>query len=257
MKIWFLKKCVSRLSVKFLKKTFVFAAVACIMSATCVSSSATEMLSGRRWCFMSTGSSGSSTIYRCDLTISYEKMLGMWNKPYSETVALGKQAIDIWKNNSNGIMNTSVASFSSAKLDLISYQGDNWIYTEDVHAFTSIVDKSGNVWNDNETEDSVSASKFGNRIKAAYVIFNPYIDPTMNGAANRTEATKNLLKVVIHEIGHCVNLGHPSGQDSAYVPSVMHSGWKGDSSVLNYNNYPYPTSRDKTCLSTMYDRLYS
>lgn len=241
----------------FFKKIAVFAAAACIMSAICVSSSATEMLNGRRWCHMSTGSSGSSTIYKCNVTISYEEMTGMWDKPYSEDDSLGQQAIDIWKNNSNGIMNTSVAPFRSAKLDLVSYKGSKWIYREGIHAFTSVVDKSSNVWNDNETENSVPESMFGDRIKYAYVIFNPFIDPTMDGAVNNDEATKNLLKVVIHEIGHCVNLGHPSGQGSVYAPSVMHSGWKGDVSVLNYDNYPYPTLSDKNCLAAMYDRLYS
>lgn len=196
---------------------------------------AEELISGAKWCHMSTTSSG---IIRCDLNVSVSYLKGGWNNSTIYNTALNN-----WNYYSSGKVNINNGDFSESNIDLLTYSGE-WIYNADIIAFTSITDKSGHVYSGGLRSDDSPASSFGNRIKYAAVIFNPNKDNGGGGA----NAEMNLRKTITHEIGHCINLGHPGSSSN----SVMKQGWN-----LSWSNYDRPQAFDRSTISTMYNSIYS
>lgn len=210
-------------------------AVALLSISFSISVNAAELVSGARWCHMSSTSSG---IIRCDLKISVSHLKGGWNNS-----SVYNTAINNWNYYSGGKVSITSCDFSESNVDLLTYSGE-WIYNSDLVAFTTITDKYGHTYSGGIRSDDAPISSFGNRIRYAGVIFNPNFD---NGGGG-SNATMNLRKTMTHEIGHCINLGHPSTSET----SVMKPGWN-----LSWTNYDMLQSFDRTTLSTMYNTIYS
>lgn len=210
-------------------------AVALLSISLSISVNAAELISGARWCHMSSTSSG---VIRCDLKISVSHLSGGWDNS-----SVYNTAINNWNNYSGNKVNITICDFSESNVDLLTYSGE-WIYNSDYFAFTTITDKSGHVYSGGIRSDDDPKSSFGDRINYAAVIFNPDYDDGGGGS----NAQMNLRKTVTHEIGHCINLAHPSTSEA----SVMKQGWD-----LSWSNYDRPQSFDRTTLSTMYNTIYS
>ncbi len=197
------------------------------------------MLEGARWKYMSSNSSGKP---RCDLIVSYDNMTGNWRN------ACGT-AISNWNSYSNNKVNITTDKFGVSNVDLMTYKTANsdWPYPVKLIAFTSVVDNSGRRYSGGLTVDSCTEEEFGDRIRYASVIFNPNFE----NAAGRPNVQKNLTKVIVHEIGHCINLGH---HESTSTPSVMKTGW---SDGMPWSNFDRPQKYDIDVLNSMYNKIYS
>ncbi len=212
---------------------------------------ATAMIDGTYWCHMTTSTYNGNTVYSCLLEVSTSNVTGNWAATYNNKT-LSNYAIELWNNNSENRVQITVAPFSSANVDLITYKGthEEWLAARPLnsHGVTIISDKSGNRYSDGFEENGVDESEFGSRINYACVLLNPTDTGSEEGDTH--PAKLNLIKTITHEIGHCVNLGHPPSHEQ--YDTVMRQSWQ-----LDWVNYPAPTFKDCDYLEDIYDRIYS
>lgn len=237
------------------KKLIALVIVILIIPVFAINSFAAQLVPGARWCHMSSIYNGTEYIDTCILTISTEHMSGYWTRAYDNDVSIVQRGIDIWNDYSNQKVKTINTPFSSSKIDMLTYSGtaDEWeTLHSGVAAFTIIYSKNGNQYSGGDVEGDSYISNFGNRITAAGIIFHPsYL------ATGETTATKklNLVKNVVHELGHCLNLGHPATSEEMERTSVMMDGYPAFDAA--WNNYPCPTNYDLSNIAQMYDQIYS
>lgn len=209
------------------------------------------MIDGTYWCHMATATYNGTTVYSCLLNVSTSNVTGNWAATYNSKT-LSNYAFELWNNNSENRVQITSAPFSSANVDLVTYKGtsEEWldILPNNAHAVTIISDKSGNRFSNGFEENGVTANEFGSRTNYAYVIFNPSDTGTEEGGSH--PAKLNLIKTITHELGHCINLGHPPYYEQ--YSSVMLQSWLHD-----WENYPAPTRVDRENLKNMYNRIYS
>ena len=217
---------------------------------------AAPLINGAYWCHMKTSLYNGSTVYTCCLKVSSSNVSGNWAGTYNGAT-LSENAIDLWNDHSQALVEIEHTNFATANVDLITYKGtiDEWeeAAPSNGQAFTILSDKSGNRYTGGFGEGGVSASEFGSRINYACVIFNP--SSTGVAANNENTPKLNLIKTITHEIGHCINLAHPSsadGQDAYLQPSVMCTIWE-----TTWNSYPAPTPFDLRLIRNIYTQIYS
>lgn len=198
----------------------------CFVSVIQVSSSAEQMLSGRRWCHMSNLNNNP----RCDIKLNKDYLTGS----YSGHVT---QASQNWNLYSGNKIYITSASFSSSNCDLSRYNL-TWPYGSSVAAITLVYDKNGNVYYTGQ-----SSSGFGTRIKSGAIYFNP---------AHENADAIDLRQTIVHEIGHVVNMGHVMNSNTQTVMSGVYAR-----SSCPWSNYDRPTAYDRSVLSSMYNQLYS
>ncbi len=146
--------------------------------------------------------------------------------------------------------------FDSANIDLITYGGTQaqWeSFTNDMatSAFVVLFDKDGNQYSFGIIPGDVDIADFGDRIDSVRVYFAPSYTPTNSDGES---SDLYLVKAIVHEIGHCMNLGHPSSTpDSSQVRAVMQQGYDID----DWEGYPKPTFHDKNSYRAIYTQIYS
>lgn len=199
---------------------------------------AEQMIPGTRWKYMRLNSSGAP---QCVLKVSTKVMRGNWLSACST-------AISNWNNYSYNKVSITVDNSESANVELLTYgaNGHSWPYDQRLIAFTMPFDNYGKFYS-SFVEGSCTIDEFGDRIRHAGVIFNP----NFSDAAGRPNVQQNLAKVITHELGHCMNMGHPT---QSTTRTVMKQGW-GDS--LNWANFDRPQVYDYMVLYTLYDQIYS
>lgn len=199
---------------------------------------AEQMIPGTRWKYMRLNSSGKS---QCVMKVSTKSMRENWLSACST-------GISNWNNYSDNKVSITIDNSGSANVELLTYgaNGHGWPYDQRVIAFTMPFDNSGRFYS-SFVEGSCAINEFSDRIRHAGVIFNP----NFSNAAGRPNVQQNLAKVITHELGHCMNMGHPS---SSSTQTVMKQGW---SDSLTWSDFDRPQIYDYVVLTLLYDKIYS
>ncbi len=182
---------------------------------------ADELVKGARWSYCDVCNNQP----RCLLDVNTDYMKGAWAAPRVKTLAFTR-----WVATSN--VRVRDTAYSAAKVRLQTYNNANskWPYGS-AAALTCLVNGNGKVFT-----TTPSASVFGKKITAATILFNP-------AYSNKgSDYEMPMRKVVVHELGHVMNLAHPSADRY----SVMRGG------ILPWNDYDKPRAFDITCIRQMY-----
>ena len=209
-----------------------------------------EVNQNARWNHMSTVNG----VPRCDLLVNADGLADTYWGGESAVAA----AINDWNSYSAGKMSLKTAIIANSNVDLYTYR--NWPdrFGRSSYALTTIQDTAGHFFGD--PDRSSPGYMFGTRIKYAYIYFNANLTPATSGAGPKGKnaatgksyaGTQTMMHtaIIVHELGHCVNLGH----QITSLQSIMYPF--GD--YYSWDNYDRPTAIDQNTLKAMYAQIYS
>ncbi|GEM_PF-3013667 len=141
------------------------------------------------------------------------------NGPFENKAQL---AVSNWNNHSNNYVSASMSSFSSSNVDYADY--DNWPGDwAGLDGLAILYDNYG-----------------GNNIDGTFQYSTIYYAQLNLKAENFNPSNDHAERLVAHELGHAMNLGHP--EDSGLISSIM----------LFNCPYKIPQDHDRDDLENMY-----